>query len=88
MVRKYEASLCAVHEIDFLHCRNDAAYRAVFEFVDGSKCRLRLCGNHFAQLWSIAGYLAERKGSEVVTARANEIRETPSRAKRARAGKN
>ena len=85
-MRKYEGSLCAVHEIDFLHCHFEAAYRAVFEFADGSKRKLRLCGNHFAQLWSIAGYLGERKQLEVVSAHANAISETRPRSRRARAG--
>ena len=86
-MRKYEGTLCTVHAIDFLHCRNDAAYRATFEFADGSRCKLRLCGDHFAQLWSIAEYLAERKGRKVVAAHADALGEPRPRSKRARAGR-
>lgn len=81
------SSPCAVHELDLLYCRYDAAYRAFFDFSDGSRCRVRLCPDHFAQMWSIAEFVAERRGIKVVSVRADLIRPSKPKAKRAKAGR-
>jgi hypothetical protein len=78
---------CAVHELDFLYCRYDAAYRACFEFSDGSRCRVRLCADHFAQMWAIAEFVAERRDVKVVSVRADVIRKPKAKASRSKAAR-
>ena len=80
------SSLCAVHELDFLYCRYEAAYRACFKFSDGSRCRVKLCSDHFAQMWSVAEFVADRKGTKVVSVRADRLPDQSRKTRRARAG--
>lgn len=83
---KLPTSRCMVDKIDYLFCPCEPLYRVCYEFEDGSVVRLSLCSNHFAQMWSIAEYLAAKTGAVVVSAKSSHL-PSKAKAKRAKSGK-